>query len=215
MDRLTHPGNDLPLAKVWELTSNNAAYLVDVRGPIDFALGHPRGALSLPYSQKGLDERLHVILENDSSIIIFASDQNQAEEARIQLHGRGFTVRGIADGSMETWNKENLPVDQLLEISIEELANLSTDSETTILDVREPIEWELGYVPGATLISLGALRERIGEIPLERDVAVICEAGIRSTSASSILQASGFTRLLHVPEGTAGYRNAGHPMSYL
>lgn len=215
MVRLTDLGNKLPLAKVWEMVNNNDADIVDVRQPIDFGLGHPRGALSLPYSAKGLDERLRVILDPDSSIIIFASDQNQAEEACSQLHEGGFTVQGIADGSIETWSNENLPVDQLVDISIEELMNLSIDSETTILDVREPIEWELGYIPGATLISLGSLRERIGEIPQETKVVVICEAGIRSASASSILQAAGFTHLFHVPDGTAGYRNAGHPLSLL
>ena len=32
----------------------------------------------------------------------------------------------------------------------------------TVLDIREPFEWEQGFLPGATLISMGEIPERIG-----------------------------------------------------
>ncbi|MDA1097044.1 MAG: rhodanese-like domain-containing protein, partial [Chloroflexi bacterium] len=76
------------------------------------------------------------------------------------------------------------------------------------------VEWELGHVPGALLISLGELRDRIAEVPRDRELAIICEAGVRSSMAASLLESLGYQRLVHALEGTAGYRNAGLPLEY-
>ena len=88
------------------------------------------------------------------------------------------------------------------------------DDNVLILDVREPIEWEMGHVPGALLISLGDLREKINDVPSDKRIVVICEAGIRSSSAASVLLLEGFSNVAHVPEGTAGYRNAGLDLEF-
>ena len=57
---------------------------------------------------------------------------------------------------------------------------------------------------------VGRFRVNINPVTLARPpVVVICEAGVRSSSAASILQAEGFDGVSHVPEGTGGYRRAG------
>ncbi|MFA5006795.1 MAG: FAD-dependent oxidoreductase [Candidatus Izemoplasmatales bacterium] len=60
------------------------------------------------------------------------------------------------------------------------------------LDVREPVEFELGAIPGAVNIPLGSIRERIGELPKDRTIHVYCLSGIRSHSALRILAQNGF-----------------------
>jgi len=73
------------------------------------------------------------------------------------------------------------------------------------------MEWAVGHVPGAQLIALGEVRERLGEVPTDREVAVICEAGVRSSSAASLLQAAG-VKVFNVADGTAGWRASGRPL---
>lgn len=69
----------------------------------------------------------------------------------------------------------------------------------TILDVREPREFEAGHVPGAILIPLGQLRVRWEEIPTNKPLAVYCAVGQRAYYATRILRAKG----LH-PRNIAG-----------
>ncbi len=61
-----------------------------------------------------------------------------------------------------------------------------------VLDVREPSEYAAGSVPGAVNIPLGQLRERIGELPKDREIYAHCGVGQRSHVAVCILRQKGF-----------------------
>ena len=202
------------VVRAWELVQMGEALIVDLREPSEFARGHPKGALSLPYSEKGLEDRLGVLLQPGSPVVLLAEAPGQAQSAVLQLQESAFPVVGVVGGSMIAWSDSDLPLEIMSEVSVRQLAGAVPGGDTVVLDVREPIEWEMGHVPGAFLISLGTLRERLHELPLEAGITVICEAGIRSSSAASILQAEGFAGVVNVPEGTGGYRRAGLPLQF-
>jgi NADPH-dependent 2,4-dienoyl-CoA reductase/sulfur reductase-like enzyme/rhodanese-related sulfurtransferase len=61
-----------------------------------------------------------------------------------------------------------------------------------LLDVREPFELAVEDVPSATHIPLGQLRGRLGELPRDRDIHVICRSGGRAYYATRILLQNGF-----------------------
>ena len=61
-----------------------------------------------------------------------------------------------------------------------------------LLDVREPFELAVEDVPEATHIPLGQLRARLGELPRDRDIHVICRSGGRAYYATRILLQNGF-----------------------
>jgi rhodanese-related sulfurtransferase len=83
-----------------------------------------------------------------------------------------------------------------------------------VVDVREPVEWTTGHVPGALLIPLGTLGSALPAVPRDRPIVTICEAGVRSCTAASILAAAGFTDVAHVPAGSSGYRRSGLPLAF-
>ena len=56
-----------------------------------------------------------------------------------------------------------------------------------ILDVREPWEYAEGHVPGAQLVPLSELEERVGEVPRDRPILSICHSGQRSLAAAAFL----------------------------
>jgi rhodanese-related sulfurtransferase len=60
-----------------------------------------------------------------------------------------------------------------------------------LLDVRQPEEYRLGHIPGARLIPLGSLGNRLNEIPLGREIVCICATGHRSVPAVRKLTAAG------------------------
>ena len=73
----------------------------------------------------------------------------------------------------------------------------------------------MGYrEPGALLVPLGRLRDAMVSIPRGRHVVTICEAGVRSCTAASLLSAAGFADVAHVPAGSAGYRRSGLPLAF-
>ncbi len=61
-----------------------------------------------------------------------------------------------------------------------------------LLDVREPVELAVERVPGAVNIPLGQLRSRLGELPRDREILVICRSAQRAYYATRILLQHGF-----------------------
>jgi len=61
-----------------------------------------------------------------------------------------------------------------------------------LLDVRNPAEIAAEAVPGAVNIPLPALRARLGELPRDREIAVICRSAVRAYYATRILLQNGF-----------------------
>jgi len=61
-----------------------------------------------------------------------------------------------------------------------------------LLDVRQPVELVVESVPGAVNIPLPELRSRLGELPKDREIAVICRSAQRAYYATRILLQNGF-----------------------
>jgi NADPH-dependent 2,4-dienoyl-CoA reductase/sulfur reductase-like enzyme/rhodanese-related sulfurtransferase len=65
-------------------------------------------------------------------------------------------------------------------------------SQSYVLDVREPEEFGLGHVKGARNIPLHSLRDRMSELPRDREILACCAVGQRSYYASRVLRLNGF-----------------------
>jgi len=61
-----------------------------------------------------------------------------------------------------------------------------------LLDVREPVELAVESVPGAVNIPMGQLRSRLGELPRDREIYVICRSAQRAYYATRVLLQNGF-----------------------
>jgi rhodanese-related sulfurtransferase len=81
-----------------------------------------------------------------------------------------------------------------------------------LLDVREPEEYMAGHVPAALNIPQADLASRLEELPRDRPVMVICQAGMRSLRAAQFLKQAGFRDVATVAGGTAAWFGAGRPM---
>ncbi len=79
-----------------------------------------------------------------------------------------------------------------------------TGSDTVFLDVREADEFADGHLPGARNVPLGALRDRLRELPKDADLRVYCAVGQRGYLATRILLQHGF-RARNLPGGWSLY----------
>ena len=72
------------------------------------------------------------------------------------------------------------------------LVHWNTAKTGFLLDVREPMELAVESVPEAVNIPIGELRARLGELPRDREIHVICRSGQRAYIATRILLQNGF-----------------------
>lgn len=80
-----------------------------------------------------------------------------------------------------------------------------------VLDVRETGEYDEGHVPGARLIPLGEVPDRIADVPADRPLYVICRSGARSARAAEWLIGQGIDAV-NIAGGTLGWIDAGQPV---
>ena len=80
---------------------------------------------------------------------------------------------------------------------------------TPVIDVREPGEYVEGHVPGAPLIPLGSIAERISEVPTSGEVLIICKLGGRSFTAAEYLRRQGIDAI-NIAGGTMAWIEGGH-----
>jgi rhodanese-related sulfurtransferase len=96
------------------------------------------------------------------------------------------------------------------EIDVVELASRHA-AGAPILDVREHHELVAARLPGAHHIPLGEVVDRVGEVPNEGTVYVICARGARSARAVEHLRTQGIDAV-NVAGGILGWIEAGLPV---
>ena len=86
------------------------------------------------------------------------------------------------------------------EVSVDLAHQLRADG-AFMLDVREPDEWNSGHIPGATLVPLGQLPDRLNELPVDQEIVVVCRSGNRSATGRDILLDAGFNQVTSMAGG--------------
>ncbi|NEW06120.1 rhodanese-like domain-containing protein [Paenibacillus sp. SYP-B3998] len=79
--------------------------------------------------------------------------------------------------------------------------NLIKDS--LIVDVREPHEWEFYHLDEAVLIPMQQFPHRLGELPEDKDIYLVCAHGVRSYHVAGFLRENGFDRVINIEGGMA------------
>ncbi|CAN1208678.1 Rhodanese [Tumidithrix helvetica PCC 7403] len=87
----------------------------------------------------------------------------------------------------------------------------SRQDRLLVVDVRGCLEYWMGHIPQAQCLS----RDRIlKEIPKDREIAVTCLSGHRSTAAAQWLVAQGYQQVYNLQGGLLAWKSAGYPVMY-
>ena len=95
--------------------------------------------------------------------------------------------------------------DSVVEITPAGLKDKLIAAQIQLLDVREPHEWDICHIEGATLIPLGELENRMTEVNAEQETVIYCKLGGRSKKAYKILEENGFGNLHNLTGGIIAY----------
>src|SRR5690606_5639307 len=99
------------------------------------------------------------------------------------------------------------------EIDARALAEVLADANAgkaplQLLDVREPHEWEIAHIEGATLVPVGELPARLAELDPAEPIVTYCHRGVRSQRAREILAAAGFSGVRSLAGGIDAWAEA-------
>ena len=94
---------------------------------------------------------------------------------------------------------------------IEVKAKRDAGQEFVLLDVRTPPEFEKSRIEGAKLIPLGALKDRLAELPRDQEIVTFCQVSLRGYQAQLLLRRSGFVNVKVMDGGIVAwpYEKAG------
>lgn len=95
-------------------------------------------------------------------------------------------------------------------VSVDDLSKVDfTDAQNVLLDVRTPKEFAEGHIPNAINVDVNSegFDTEIQKLDKEKTYYVYCQAGTRSSKASSRLLRNGFKNIVNLKDGYSSYKN--------
>ncbi|HEX4274083.1 MAG TPA: rhodanese-like domain-containing protein, partial [Bryobacteraceae bacterium] len=90
-------------------------------------------------------------------------------------------------------------------------ARLDRGDKFQFIDVREPHEFQICRIPGTTLIPLGDLPKRVGELDPDAELIAHCKSGVRSGKAVDFLKQAGFKNARNMKGGIVAWSDKVDP----
>jgi molybdopterin/thiamine biosynthesis adenylyltransferase/rhodanese-related sulfurtransferase len=90
---------------------------------------------------------------------------------------------------------------------------LDSDKPIHLVDVREPAEWEIVKIPGATLIPKDEILrgDALANLPQDKQIVMYCKTGVRSAETLAAVKNAGFRDAVHVQGGVTAWVNQVDP----
>jgi sulfur-carrier protein adenylyltransferase/sulfurtransferase len=92
-------------------------------------------------------------------------------------------------------------------------ALLDSGKKLALIDVREPVEWDINHIDGAQLIpkSLISSGEGLAKLPHDRKAVLYCKTGVRSAEALAAVKKAGFADAVHLQGGIVAWAQQMQP----
>jgi len=99
-------------------------------------------------------------------------------------------------------------------VSLDVAREALQSGRVVLIDVREPDEHARGVAPGARLLPMSQLRQRVGEIPVDpaKPVFLICNTQNRSSATLKALRPHGYGHVRYVEGGMSEWARRGWPL---
>ena len=193
-------------AALKELMDKDIAHvLIDLRDAKEAEKGYIPGAVSI--SAKDLSAAKDKFPGDKSATIILYADKPD-KEAFKTVRSWGYGNTSLLNDSFASWTKEGgktdkgklatailyLPKPKPGEIAIEEFKTIAEKGspDKLILDTRDSDEAMSGMIKGAVNIPEGAIKNRLQELPKDKEIITYCATGIRAESVFEELKEAGF-----------------------
>ncbi|HNY05162.1 MAG TPA: FAD-dependent oxidoreductase [Candidatus Egerieousia sp.] len=187
---------NIPYVSSWTHPSSHAGYYpgalnMDIKILFSPDNGRLFGAQIVGYD--GVDKRIEMaaqVIQKRGTVYDLAKLEHAYappfSSAKDPMNMAGFVAENILEHKVETvtWRDiETIPKD------------------VVCLDVRTPVEYGLGTIPGFKNIPVDELRSRMSELPKDKMIVVTCAVGLRGYLAYRILTQNGFSNVKNLSGG--------------
>ncbi|MBW1644742.1 MAG: MBL fold metallo-hydrolase [Deltaproteobacteria bacterium] len=198
-------------AAIRKILDDPQQVIVDLREAAAFGGAHLPGSLNIGMSPNAATF-MGIVVEPEKELVLLGSSPEQITQATTTFRRVGYDrivgyVIGLGDWIL-TGNQTGF----LPQISVHALREvLQKYSNHTVIDVRNPSEWQLGHLEGARHIPLSRFLNEPLDADPEDHISVICGSGYRSNIAASLLKSRGFKHAYSVIGGITAWKAAGFP----
>jgi len=90
---------------------------------------------------------------------------------------------------------------------------LDSGKKVALIDVREPVEWDINHIDGAQLIPKSSINsgEGLAKLPQDRIPVLYCKTGVRSAEALAVVKKAGFADAVHLQGGIVAWAKQMQP----
>jgi rhodanese-related sulfurtransferase len=156
-----------------ETKSNNGNLKVIIVGGV-------AGGASCAARLRRLDENVEIIMVERGPYVSYANC------------GLPYYVGGVIPRESSLLVADERTFRSMFAIDVRTICHWDSEEPKFLLDVRHPQELTIEIVPGAVNIPLDELRDRLDELPRDREIRVFCRSGQRAYYATRVLLQNGF-----------------------
>lgn len=177
--------------------------VIDIREPADYAAGHAHGSLNIQLTWDQLEDRtLGYVPDVTRPLALRASSQSKAEQGAAILQELGYEDVTLFEAAPAS---ELDTLELMLAGDLQDL--LSKGDAPYLIDIRAQPEFDTGVIDGAVLVDQDAGPAAVSELDKGARYLIICEGGWRSSQLASWMRLQGFTDVVNVIDGMAGWRD--------
>ena len=202
IDKVLERGQHALSPSAFEVAANETdALVIDTRDAVKFAKGFVPGSINI-----GIDGNFApwvgtLIKDIKQELLLITEPGREAEViTRLARVGYDYTI-GFLDGGYDAWVAAGKDIDTITSITPEAFAQLATNSDVHILDIRKKSEYDSEHIIGAENAPLDFVNESMSIIDRGKTYHVHCAGGYRSMIFASIMRARGFHNLIDVQGG--------------
>ncbi len=187
--------------------SEPGAVVVDARDAASYAEGHGGGVLAIPFRDT-FPTWLGWLVPADARLLLVTGNASLEDVVDACLLVGYERFDGYLDGGIDAWRDAGLPMRSLPTIGPEDAVPW-LEMGTQPVDVREPDEFERDHIAAAVSVPLGDLPHRASGLPPGRPLLLYCSAGMRSTTAASLLERAAVGPVVNLRGGYGAWQEAG------
>ncbi len=185
------------------LPKSHASYYPDAMGMTLKVIfdkdGKVLGAQNVGF--KGVEKRIDVI----ATTIRFGGTIFDLEELELAYAPPYSSAKDPVN--MAGFVAENILNGEVKPLLAREIADVVSDNNVVILDVREALEVSHGMIEGASHISVNKLRENLEGMDKSKKYVIYCAVGMRGYIASRIMMQNGFSEVYNLLGGFSHYKS--------
>nr|WP_255676102.1 rhodanese-like domain-containing protein [Pusillimonas sp. MFBS29] len=98
-------------------------------------------------------------------------------------------------------------------VTVQEAVQLANQKQGLFLDVRSSDAFKTGSIPQARNLPAADLQAKLGSLPKDKPIIVVCDRGRDSARVAGTLRKQGYDQVVSLNEGLSGWAQSGMPLS--